>query len=290
VKTHQTLLRYPGGKSRAVAQLLNFFPAQPGVLVSPFFGGGALELALAACGWRVLGFDAYQPVVDFWQQALTDPQRLAAEVAEYHPLTLEGFKRLQAEVHQLPTQWERAAAFYVLNRTSFNGTTCSGGMSLRQERFTRRCIKKLSQFSAPNVWVEQADFMQSIRKHPNDFLFLDPPYINARKLYGRNGDLHDRFDHEALRNLLKDRGQWVLCYGDCPEARCLYGDRRVVPLQWKYGMNRSKQSKEVVILSDDLPVPDHHLDCEGLPVPTTLADTIAVVCRELSIPLLLTPV
>jgi DNA adenine methylase len=272
-------LRYPGGKSRAISQLLPFFPAAPSTIISPFFGGGSVELALAARGWRVLGFDAYRPLVDFWQQALTDRMRLADEVTKHYPLTVENFKRLQVEGYRLQTQLERAAAFYVLNRSSFSGTTCSGGMSPGHARFNLKAIERLRQFRAPNLWVEKADFKRSISEHPNAFLFCDPPYITARRLYGRNGNLHDQFDHEGLRDLLKGRGQWLLCYGDCSDARYMYGGRRIVPLQWKWGMSRHKQSNEAVILSDDLPVPCA-LCAERLRVPNPLADVLEELRRE----------
>lgn len=226
----------------------------------------------------MLGFDAFVPLVDFWQQALKDRMRLADEVTKHHPLTVENFKRLQAEGHRLQTQLERAAAFYVLNRTSFSGTTCSGGMSPGHARFNLKAIERLRQFRAPNLWVEQADFKESIQRHPNGQLFCDPPYITARRLYGRNGNLHDDFDHEALRDLLRDRGQWLLCYGDCSDARYMYGGRRIVPLQWKYGMNRSKQSNEAVILSDDLQVPCA-LCAERLRVRDPLTDVLEELRR-----------
>lgn len=283
MKHHPSPLRYPGGESRAVNQLLPFFPAKPGTLVSPFFGGGSVELALAARGWRVLGFDLFAPLVDFWQQVLTDPQRLADEVTKHHPLSPEEFRRLQAEGDRLSTQLERAAAFYVLNRASFSGSTWSGGMSPRHERFNPKAIERLCRFRAPNVWVERADFGESIRAHPNGFLFLDPPYVTARKLYGRRGDLHDDFDHEALRDLLRERKQWVLCYGDCVDARYLYGGRRLIPLQWKYGMSRDKASNEVVIVSDDLQAPCA-LCAEPLRVRNPLGDALEELRREVEVP------
>jgi len=68
-------LRYPGGKTRAVQQILPYFPAMPGVLCAPFFGGGSIELAAAGLGWQVHGYDQFQPLVDFWQTRLNHERR-----------------------------------------------------------------------------------------------------------------------------------------------------------------------------------------------------------------------
>ena len=61
-------LRYPGGKSRAAKHLVPMIEAM-GVtkMVSPFFGGGSVELECAARGIRVHGYDLFRPVVCVWQ-------------------------------------------------------------------------------------------------------------------------------------------------------------------------------------------------------------------------------
>ena len=194
-------LRYPGGKSRAVKQILQFFPDQPGVLVSPFLGGGSVELAAADLGWKVLGFDLFQPLVDFWQTALTSPQELADLVSKYHPLAKDEFYRLQKIQFESPL--EEAARFYVLNRSSYSGTTESGGMSPGHGRFTPSAIDRLRNFAAKNVWVERPDFSKSIMQNRNAFLYLDPPYYSSSRLYGKRGDLHEGFHHQGLCSLLK---------------------------------------------------------------------------------------
>src|ERR1017187_3051867 len=79
ISSSKSLLRYPGGKLRAVNQLLPFFAQQPGILCSPFFGGGSLEIALAVRGWQVHGYEAFGLLVDFWQCTLITPSLLADE-------------------------------------------------------------------------------------------------------------------------------------------------------------------------------------------------------------------
>ena len=241
-------LRYPGGKTRAVNSILPYFPDKPGILVSPFFGGGSVELAAAKLGWKVLGYDRYQPLVDFWQTVLTDPAILADAVMDYYPLSRAEFYRLQQQ-ESLTTQLAEATRYFVLNRCSFSGTTMSGGMSPGHDRFTQSAIDRLRTFHVGKLWVEQADFARSIALNRNAFLYLDPPYYSASGLYGRRGDLHEGFHHAGLRKLLKNRDRWVLSYDDCLEVREMYSGYKIVELNWKYGMSSDKKSREILILS-----------------------------------------
>lgn len=51
------------------------------------------------------------------------------------------------------------------------------------------------------------------------FIFLDPPYFTATKLYGKNGSLHS-FDHERLAATLKGSPhRFLMTYDDCDEIR-----------------------------------------------------------------------
>ena len=57
---------------------------------------------------------------------------------------------------------ERAAIFYVLNRSSFSGTTFSGGMSPGHPRFNAAAIERVKNFKASNIRIEMKDFRESI--------------------------------------------------------------------------------------------------------------------------------
>lgn len=106
-------LRYPGGKARAVNQILRLFPGNQKVLVSPFFGGGSVEIAAAAMGMIVFGYDIFPPLVNFWVELLKDPNQLADKVLEYFPLSKDKFYELQKLIFS--DRLESAAVFYVLN-------------------------------------------------------------------------------------------------------------------------------------------------------------------------------
>lgn len=245
-------LRYPGGKSRAVRHIVDFFPPDLDTLVSPFFGGGSVELACAAQGIKVHGYDGFEPLVNFWQVAIEDAVSLARLVYEYHPLTRAKFYALQKRYFKLPDRVERAAAFFVLNRSSYSGTTLSGGMSPGHPRFTASAIERLSDLQVQNLSVKHADFKDSLKAHADDFLYLDPPYANGQRLYGTMGDMHEAFSHEDLAEILTKRNGWVLSYNDCDEVQNLYAGHHIVKPEWTYGMNNNrKASSEVLILSKD---------------------------------------
>lgn len=243
-------LRYPGGKSRAVDTLSSLIPRGTRTLVSPFFGGGSLELAVAHRGIRVYGYDLFEPLVDFWSELLLTPRRLAAEVQKLYPLSREAFYQLKEQTPA--SRLKKAVHFYVINRCSFSGSTFSGGMSPNHPRFTLSSINYIRSFHCPNIIIKQLDFRESLRRHSKSLLYLDPPYLIPGGLYGKNGSTHKNFDHQGLCEQLRRRGRWILSYNDCQEIRRMYTGYRLQVPHWKYGMSNDKNSRELIILSNDL--------------------------------------
>ena len=255
----KTPLRYPGGKSRAVKHILPHIPEDVERVCSPFFGGGSVELALASKGVQVFGYDKMKQLVWFWQGLCSDNQRLADEVEnlrEQYQIrtgdTVTGCPkqsflnyREDLKTESFMFSYEKAAKYYVINRSSFSGATFSGGWSERSSyaRFTDSSVERLRDFKAEKFRVDYADFQLSIPWHPRAFLYLDPPYMlpdEAAILYGDAGNLHTGFDHMALYKLISNRKGWLLSYNDCPEIRELYTDYEIIPAQWAYGMSNVK--------------------------------------------------
>lgn len=250
--TGKSLLRYPGGKTRAIPNIVPYFPPDLKEMCSPFFGGGSIEIFMAEKGVKVFGYDIFKPLVEFWQMVGRKPSELAHEVRKHFPLSKVDFYQLQKDQETLLTKLERAAVFYVLNRSSFSGSTLSGGMSPDHPRFTETSIKRISDFYNPNFHVEMKDFKESLLFHKDIFSYLDPPYLIPQALYGKDGDTHKGFDHEGLRNVLLKRDNWIMSYNDSPEIRDMYADFKIEIPAWKYGMSSNKSSNEVLIFSHDL--------------------------------------
>tara|TARA_B100000927_G_scaffold278034_1_gene260248 strand:- start:14670 stop:15491 length:822 start_codon:yes stop_codon:yes gene_type:complete len=265
--TGKSVLRYPGGKTRAVSLIMPFLTRfEAKVLVSPFFGGGSIEFAWAqqkpSC--RVEGYDIYPPLVAFWREALSNPGPLSNKVDAYRPMDKDLFLSLQKKLPSLSGR-DAAAAFYALNRSSFSGATMSGGMSPGVKRFTESSIQRLADFHAPNVKVRLGDVFDVVEdlidSDPEDsVIYLDPPYkIDDSALYGHKGNAHRGFEHERLAELvhrLNGKGfRLVLSYNDSDSIRALYSRYLITPLSWSYGMKNVAggsmgSSSELLILSE----------------------------------------
>ena len=254
------VLRYPGGKQRAVRILTDYIPDGERELCSPFLGGGSFELHCAArLGMTVHAYDNFHPLVEFWRVLLSQPVRLADEVQKFLPcLERDDFYRLQKERGKFRSALKRAAVFYVINRASFSGCTLSGGMSPGHPRFTPSAVARVRDFPAEavaqNFSVGEADFADSIAAHPGALVYADPPYLlENQNLYGDRADRPGEFRHGALRDILLRRGgRWLLSYNDCEAIRDLYRGRAIISPRWRYGMSRDKASREILILSDEL--------------------------------------
>ena len=242
-------------------------------MVSPFFGGGSIEIHYAAKGVRVHGYDSFEPLVNFWQHVLDDSEGLAYMVEEmFHPCTKDSFKQYQRKqgwTHMDNTHmlWRemRACMYYALNRSSFSGATLSGGYSQQaaDKRFTQSSIDRLRNFSCPFLTVKQADFAESLRRHNDEtFIYADPPYLLENStLYGERGSTHKDFDHERFAEEIKKKNNWVISYNPHPEVLELYKDYEIVYPEWAYGMHsgkkrkgstekvRPKKSQEILILN-----------------------------------------
>lgn len=254
--TNRTILRYPGGKFRARKKIADMFDDSVQTVAAPFFGGGSVELELADRGKQVFAAELFEPVAYLWQQVKTDSQRLVDAVTPLLGLPRSRFYELQRELREgLEDPFEMAWRAFILNRASFSGATLSGGMG-DGVRFNQSSINQLLKVDLSNVEIAQGDYwdvlFQSGQKY--DGIYADPPYAldKGSKLYGDRGDTHDSFDHVQfayrMNSISKDT-RIVISYNDCALVRGLFAEWEFIPVEWAYGMNKTKKSNEVLIVN-----------------------------------------
>lgn len=247
-------LRYPGGKTRAIKIIekysTQFYP-DTNTLVSPFFGGGSFELYMKSkYGCKIIANDLFEPLYTFWK---TNQKQVSERVRTKLPVSKDDFQNMRRTIFEETDPIERAAMYFCINRCSFSGSTFCGGFSneASQKRLTESSIKKLEACDVSDVVFENKDCCEFLNDHPSQkgtLVFADPPYYIESYIYGKDGDLHMKFDHEKFAQEIQKRSDWIITYNDCPYIRNLYSRCRIFEESWSYGMNTSKQSSEIVIL------------------------------------------
>lgn len=250
-------LRYAGGKSLAVGHVIEQLPEGLERLVSPFFGGGSVEIACAKeLGIEVLGFDIFDVLTNYWQVQLESPVQLAKRIACWKPN-----KPTYARVKErLKSHWTRdaeiadpleLAAHYWFNHNLSYGPGFLGWMSRIYEDSRRfeRLVGKVRMFGCQNLEVSHGSFESTVARHSSDFLYCDPPYYldgDSRMFKGiypqRNFPVHHRgFNHQRLREMLHAHpGGFVLSYNDCNAIRRWYSDFRIVEVEWQYTLGQGE--------------------------------------------------
>lgn len=259
-------LRYPGGKTRACKILDNvllqhFDISRFDTIVSPFFGGGSFEFYLQnKYGLHLIVNDKFTPLYNFWKQVKLNKNELCEELRKIQSVSKEQFIYYRNTIMDLQNNvLQQAIQYFIINRCSFSGSTLSGGFSQEasNKRFTPSSINRIEALDFTRIEIYNDDFYDFINNRTNDksqtqtLLFLDPPYYleNKSKLYGNNGDMHEGFNHLLLFDLLYTKKNWMVTYNNCEYIRNLYKDFIIIDVKWTYGMNTSKESSEIIIIS-----------------------------------------
>ena len=213
MKSIKTPLRYPGGKSRAVTKMDPFFPDLRDYkeFREPFLGGGsvAIHITKKYPDLTIWVNDLYEPLVNFWQQLQmfgTDLKNALIDLKLNNYLRYDA-KRLflssKVKVNDISANnFDRAVAFYIVNKCSFSGLTESSSFSPQasNSNFNLRGIEKLPDYSQIiSKWrISNFSYDYMMDGNRNVFMYLDPPYDIKDNLYGNKGSMHKGFDHDKF--------------------------------------------------------------------------------------------
>ena len=256
-------LRYVGGKKWLFPKLVEYIPDGTTDVVSPFFGGGAVELNLAYQGVQVYGYDVCPYLLNFWQHWLKSPasieQRAQEVLASFSRDELKAIKKKGVGLG-----FEGAALYYLFNRLAFGGQTLQNSHIKKYEKVDGRFVYLLHQnqtrrrnvFPHSEFWetfgpvplsIEQADFKVSLSHHQHLFAYLDPPYVEREYFYWLEG-----FDHLGLSIILKARDNWILSYNNHPAVLEMYSDYERLSVKSRNFRTGKKTGSEVIIFSHDI--------------------------------------
>ena len=213
MKSLKTPLRYPGGKSRACVKMDPYFPDLRNYdeFREPFLGGGsvAIHITKKYPSLDIWVNDLYEPLVNFWQQLQTFGDDLKNKLVDLKTtnntpgLSKDLFIKSKEQVNDPSlSSFNRAVAFYIVNKCSFSGLTESSSFSEQasNSNFSMRGIEKLPSYSAliANWRITNYSYDYLMDGNKSAFMYLDPPYDIKDNLYGRKGSMHKGFDHDKF--------------------------------------------------------------------------------------------
>jgi len=213
IKSLKTPLRYPGGKSRAVVKLFQFLPdlTQVKEFREPFVGGGsvALEVTKRYPNINIWVNDLYGPLYNFWKELQHSGRELQDELLGLKKTYCNSdsarclFQSMKEDVNDKEkSNFDRAVAFYIVNKCSFSGLTESSSFSSQasESNFSINGIEKLVRYSEliENWKISNNSYEDLLTDDRSTFIYLDPPYEISSNLYGKKGGMHKYFDHDKF--------------------------------------------------------------------------------------------
>ena len=215
------LLKWAGGKTQLLPELLAKAPKKFGKYIEPFFGGGALYFALRPNGAIVA--DSNPELVNLYR-AVAQSVEVVIERLCSCVNTEDAFYVMRALDWTSMDPADAAARTIFLNRTCFNGlyrVNKSGGFNVPFGRYKNPKIVDKEALRAASTLlcsstIVQGDYKTVLATYaaPGDFVFLDPPYLPVSKYSDFKRYTKEQFyeeDHHELAHEV-ERLQQLGCY------------------------------------------------------------------------------
>jgi len=260
------ILKWAGGKTQLLPELLARMPRSYGKFIEPFFGGGALFFSCQPKAGAVLA-DINPELTNLYRTVASNPHEIISLLKEFQN-TQEFFYEVRSWNRESLSKEMQAARTLYLNKTCFNGlyrVNKKGEFNTPYGKYKNpNIVNESGILSASrvlqNVIFENLDYKQTLQKHaePGDFIFLDPPYLPVGKYedfkrYTKEGFYEE--DHWELASEVKRLSELgchvLLTNSNSPLVYDLYDEFDITVIQTKRHVNSKgdKRTGEDIIVS-----------------------------------------
>jgi DNA adenine methylase len=239
----RTLLRYPGGKVKAIKFIKPIISSIPHTEYrEPFVGGGSIFMSKDPVKINWIN-DIDKDVIAFYKILANEKQR---EELIKDLLGLKISRRLYDDLYYSKPRdlYGKAKRFYTINRTSFSGITKWNAFigDVRYNIKSSQDYMRIVGERLSNYKITSWDFEKIISEKSKEtpFLFLDPPYSESRQVAAYNHAFTQQ-DHIRLSKLLKKtKYPFLLTYDNTEFIRNLYDWAYQKPFSWTYSIANSR--------------------------------------------------
>lgn len=241
------ILKWAGGKTQMLGELMPRVPKTYGRYIEPFFGGGALFFSLKPESAIIA--DSNPELINMYLQVAHHVDDVIECLQKYEN-TSEMFYEVRSLDWQTLPKAEAAARTIYLNKTCFNGlyrVNRSGQFNTPFGKYKNPKICDIEALRLASEALRKAEILCGdyilVLEHyaqPGDFVFLDPPYLPISensdfKRYTKEQFYED--DHVELAKMigtLHERGCYViLTNSNHPLVHQLYEQYKIEVIQTK---------------------------------------------------------
>lgn len=274
------ILKWAGGKTQMLGELIPKVPASYGRYIEPFLGGGAMFFALQPENAVIA--DSNPELINMYRQVASHVEDVIKNLRTYENTSEMFYAVRSLEWTALPKA-EAAARTIYLNRTCFNGlyrVNKQGRFNVPFGRYKNPKICDEEGLRAASEVLKKAEILCGdyilVLEHyaqPGDFVFLDPPYLPISEYSDFKRYTKEQFyeeDHIELAKMvttLHERGCHILLTNsNHPLVHELYAPFTIEVIQTKrhISCNGSTRKGEDVIVT--IP-PKQHALIKLLPKP-----------------------
>jgi len=178
------LMKWAGGKTQLLPQLVAAVPPAYGRYIEPFVGGGALFFHLRPA--EAVVADSNGELISMYRAVADDPDAVF-ESLQLMKNTEEFFYEIRSRDWSTLPATEAAARMLFLNRACFNGlyrVNRKGEFNVPFGRYTRLSLPDLGHLRTAarvlrSAEIVEGDYLAVLSRYapPGDLVFLDPPYV-----------------------------------------------------------------------------------------------------------------
>ena len=279
------LIKYRGGKSQEITQIINHIPKYTGRYIEPFFGGGALYFYLEPS--KAIINDINFKLMAFYAGVKSNFELLQKELSEIEEVYVANrrkFEELKEKTPELRVddrneflyyrirdmfngliekKYSDALLYFFINKTAYSGMVrynAKGAFNVPYGRYANlntSLVTKAHSRLLSNAEIYNLDYSDIFNiAQKDDFMFLDPPYDCIFSDYG-NLEYKDGFtekNHIQLANNYRNlKCKALMVIGRTPLTETLYGDMIVDEYGKSYAVNirnRFKSSATHILISN----------------------------------------
>lgn len=217
------ILKWAGGKTQMLSDLLPKVPSSYGRYIEPFLGGGALFFAVQPENAVIA--DSNPELINMYRQ-VADQVDSVIEYLEQYKNSKEMFYSVRSQRWEVLPKSEAAARTIFLNKTCFNGlyrVNKKGEFNVPYGKYVNPRICDRDALHAASAALKKAEILCGdyfvVLEHyakEGDFIFLDPPYLPVSEYSDFKRYTKEQFyeeDHIELAKIimrLHERGCHIL--------------------------------------------------------------------------------